>query len=194
RTVLAGLFVATGAFMNVMMINLSYDVPVKIFSIDLLAGCLFLLALDSPRLVNLLVLNRPVPPTRAWDPVWTKPWQRWLGVAAKLYILWFFVCVPFGYARTRYIAAKASAPAGPFKPGVYDVTRFNRNGKDIPYTSADTLRWKDVIIDSNSSGSVNTLDGGFWKRYRRGELPPQPDTPPGKNAGGGETRHPPANT
>jgi hypothetical protein len=42
RTVTAGLFAATGAFLNVAMINLSYDVPVKLFSMHLLFACLFL--------------------------------------------------------------------------------------------------------------------------------------------------------
>ena len=33
RTVTAGLFAATGAFLNVVMINLSYDVPVKLYRV-----------------------------------------------------------------------------------------------------------------------------------------------------------------
>jgi hypothetical protein len=176
RTVLAGLFAATGAFVNVVMINLAYDVPVKIFSSHLLLGCLFLLALDSKRLVNLLLLNRTVPPTRAWDPQWTRPWQRWLAIGAKVYILWFFLLVPLNNGRTRYLALKAPPAAGPFKPGVYDVTRFVVNGKEVPYTSGDTIRWKDVIIDNAAGGSVNTLDDVFWKRYRRGYFRYKPDT------------------
>ena len=44
RTVTAGLFAATGAFINVLMINLAYDVPVKLFATAFLclpsrAGC-----------------------------------------------------------------------------------------------------------------------------------------------------------
>ena len=60
RTITAGLFAATGAFMNVVMINLAYDVPVKLFASHLLFACLFLLALDAKRLLRLLVLNQPV--------------------------------------------------------------------------------------------------------------------------------------
>src|SRR4051812_13946636 len=67
RTVTAGLFAATGAFMNVVMINLAYDVPVKLNAAPLLFACLFLLALDAKRLLNFLVLNRPAPPTAAYN-------------------------------------------------------------------------------------------------------------------------------
>ena len=63
RTVTAGLFAATGAFMNVVMINLAYDVPVKLYASHLLFSCLFLLALDSRRLIGFLVLNQAAPPT-----------------------------------------------------------------------------------------------------------------------------------
>src|SRR3954470_14976708 len=66
-TVTAGIFAATGAFMNVVMINLAYDVPVKLYASHLLFCSLFLLAMDAPRLVNLLVLNRATPPTDAWE-------------------------------------------------------------------------------------------------------------------------------
>jgi hypothetical protein len=41
------------------MINLSYDVPVKLFASHLLFACLFLLALDAPRLLDFFVFNRP---------------------------------------------------------------------------------------------------------------------------------------
>jgi hypothetical protein len=83
RTVTAGLFAATGAFLNVVMINLSYDVPVKLYSSHLLFSCLFLLALDSPRLLRFLVLNKPISGTTAYDPIFARPWQFWGSVAGQ---------------------------------------------------------------------------------------------------------------
>ena len=60
-TVTLGLFAATGAFLNVVMINMSYDVPVKLYASHLLLACLFLLAWDAKRLFRFLVLNRATP-------------------------------------------------------------------------------------------------------------------------------------
>jgi hypothetical protein len=176
RTILAGVFAATGAFTNVVMLNWAYDVPVKIFSSNLLLGCLFLLALDSQRLVNLLLLNRTVHPTLAWEPNWTKSWHRWLAIATKLYFVWFFVWTPFKSARTRYLTLQRPPVQGPFKTGVYEVTKFALNGKDVPITRGDSLRWKDVIFDSPAAGSANTMDTMFWTRYRRGYFRYKPDT------------------
>jgi hypothetical protein len=73
RTVTAGLFAATGAFLNVVMINLSYDVPVKLYASHLLFACVFLLALDSKRLLRFLVLNQSTPATTAYTPYSTGP-------------------------------------------------------------------------------------------------------------------------
>ena len=176
RTVTAGLFAATGAFMNVVMINLSYDVPVKLYASHLLFSCLFLLALDSPRLVNLLVLNRMTPPTTAYEPPFTRPWQRWASMALWLFFVYQFLVVPLENGHARWLAANARQKPGPFRPGVYDVRSYVVNGTPVPETSGDTIRWRDLIIDSNSSGSVNTLDDLFWQRYRRGYFRYKPDT------------------
>jgi hypothetical protein len=176
RTVTAGLFAATGAFMNVVMINLAYDVPVKLYASHLLFACLFLLALDSKRLLGFLVLNKGAPATAAYDPRFTWTWQRWGAVAVKVFIVFQILILPLTGAWTRYENAQRVPPAGPFKAGVYDVRRYVVNRDTVPAASADTLRWRDVIIDSPGAGSVNTRDQVFWQRYRRGYFRYRPDT------------------
>lgn len=167
-TVTAGLLAATGAFLNVVMINLSYDVPVKLFASHLLFACLFMLALDAPRLINFLVLNRATPPTTAYDFPFTKGWQRWGARAVKLFIVVQVLVLPMWSGWTRYQAATGPQRQGPFPVGVYQVQRFVVNGTEVPYTMGDSLRWNDVIFDNASAGSVGTRDPVFWQRYRRG--------------------------
>lgn len=168
RTVTAGLFAATGAFMNVVMINLAYDVPVKLFASHLLFACLFLLALDSERLLRFLVLNQATPPTTAYEPRFAKTWQRWGARAVKAYLLYAIVYTPFMSSRQRYLAAQAPQPNAPFAAGMYDVRQYIVNHDTIPATSSDSTRWRDVVIDNADAGSVNTTDPLFWQRYRRG--------------------------
>jgi len=168
RTVTAGLFAATGAFLNVVMINLSYDVPVKIYAAHLLLACLFLLALDAPRLVRFLVLNQPVPATTAYDPRFAFAWQRWGSIGVKLFLLFQFLIFPVKNGWQRYKAFNATQAPGPFTPGFYDVRRYVVNRDTIAASAADTLRWRDVIIDNSGAGSINTSDRVFWQRYHRG--------------------------
>jgi hypothetical protein len=142
----------------------------------LLFSCLFLLALDSKRLVNFLLLNRPTPPTSAYEPLFTKPWQRWGGAAAKVFLLVQILLFPLKDGWARYQAANAPPSPGPFRPGVYDVRSYVVNREVVPAASTDTIRWKDLIFDSNGAGSVNTGDQLFWQRYRRGYFRYKPDT------------------
>ena len=175
RTVTAGLFVATGAFMNVVMINLAYDVPVKLYSSHLLFASLFLLALDSKRLVGLLVLNQPAPATTAYEPYFSSPWLRGGGIAVKLLLVYQFLVVPVRTGWQSYTLEHAPPRLGPIAVGVYTVKSYVVNRDTVPATSPDTLRWKDVIFDSRNAGSVNTSDQVFWQRYRRGYFRYRPD-------------------
>ena len=176
RTITAGLFAATGAFLNVVMINLAYDVPVKLYASHLLLSCLFLLALDSRRLIDFLILNRPTPATTAYDPFFARPWQRWGSGLVKVFIVYNILVVPLQSSWTRYQVAKRPPNPGPFAAGVYDVRSFVVNGDTIPLTSTDSLRWRDVIFDNAGAGSVGTRDPVFWQRYRRGYFRYKPDT------------------
>ena len=176
RTITAGLFAATGAFANVVMINMAYDVPVKLYSSHLLFCSLFLLALDAPRLIRFLVLNLPTPPTNAWDFQLTRGWQTWTTRAAKAYLVVTLLVMPLNSGWNGFQSLRHPPRTGPFAAGVYEVRRYVVNHDTIPAASGDTLRWKDVIIDNNSGGSVATADGVFWRRYGRGYFRYRPDT------------------
>jgi hypothetical protein len=168
RTVTLGLFAAAGAFLNVLMINLSYDVPVKLYASHLLLACLFLLAWDARRLFTFLVLNRAAPGTTTYEPYFSGRWQRRAAVAAKLGILYMVLAVPLQTSWRRFRMTSAPPGASVFAPGVYDVRTYALNDDTIPPLPGDSLRWRDVIFDGPMAGSVGTADNLFWQRYRRG--------------------------
>ena len=176
RTVTLGLIAAAGAFLNVVMINLSYDVPVKLFSMHLLLSCLVLLAMDAPRLAPFFLLNLAVPATTAWEPVHTRPWQHYTRRAAKGLFVVVLLVMPLWRAWQTYRAQQLPRAAVPFGAAIYDVKHYVLNGDTIPPSSADSLRWRDVIFDNAMQGSVNTRDTLFWQRYRRGVFRYKADT------------------
>ena len=175
-TVTAGLLLAMGAFLNVAMINLGYDVPVKMYSMHLFFSSVFLLALDYKRLLGFLVFNQGAPPTWAWEPRFTKPWQRWAARAVWLFMVWQLLINPFkdSISYTRLLATQ-SVP-GVFGTAVYDVKHFVVGTDTIPAGSGDSLRWKDMIFDNASLGSVATRDSLFRRLYGRGYFRYKADT------------------
>jgi len=165
-TVTLGLFAAAGAFLNVLMINLSYDVPVKLFAGHLFLACIVLLLWDSRRLFTLFVRNRPMPGTGAYEPYFTKRWLRYAALAVKLVLIWYILIQPFRNGWRTYQSVANQPAAEPFRAGVYDVRTFVVAGDTLP--ARDPSRWNDLIIDNAGSGSVGTSDTLFWQRYGRG--------------------------
>jgi hypothetical protein len=160
RTSTLGAAVAAGVFLNVMMLNLCYDIPVKIFSIHLFALSLFLLAGDAGRLLNFFVFNRPTPAAWVAPPL---PWRwRIAQLTLKSVFILLFALLPF----YQYLQGQAmvQAPAkGRLTTGVFEVERFE-TAAPLP----DSLRWKDVVFETYPGGSIATTDTLLRQRYRRG--------------------------
>lgn len=176
-TITLGLIAAAGAFANVFMINVAYDVPVKHYSAHLLLCSMFLLAWDAPRLIQMLVLNRGGAGTGLYDlPAWWAPWKRWVAYATKALFLWQFLITPVMNGWNGYKRAHGPQPVGVLPVGVYDVRKFVVGKTEVPLTSTDTLRWRDLIIDNAGGGSVGARDGAFWVRYGRGYFRYKADT------------------
>ena len=167
RTATLGVLIATAVFINVMMLNLSYDIPVKLYSMNLVLQCLYLLANEYHRIACFFVLNKPAPGSSVYNYPLTKKWLRISRIVLKLGVVLlmgksFYEILQ--YSR-EYNAIKIHKD---FKPGMYDVTKYVVNSDTLPALITDTIRWKDLIIENNGMGSINTGDIRFRKRYGRG--------------------------
>lgn len=167
RTATFGTIVALGVFTNVMIMNMGYDIPVKLFSTHLVVICFVLLAFEYRR-IFVLLFNNPMPVGTVYRPVILKKWIRIAGYVLKLAFIVFVVILPFKQDYELYKNSQKSQTTGPIKPGVYEVKTFVLNGDTLPFTYADKLRWKDVIFDHNTGGSVGSVDTMFRQRYGRG--------------------------
>ncbi len=88
-TATLGALVCLADCIQIFTLNMTYDVPVKLFSFHLLLMCLFLLAPELRRLADFFILNRvPGPSTRA--PLFTTRRANRVAVAAQIV---FGVCL-----------------------------------------------------------------------------------------------------
>jgi hypothetical protein len=168
RTSTFGTLLAAGIFANVMMMNISYDIPVKLFSTHLFAMCLFLLAFEYKRVSDFLLLNRTAAAGYIYRVSFPKKWMRISRIALKCLFVLAVVFIPFRNTVRNYRQTHSQREIKPIRPGVYNVHVFALNGDSLPLSFTDTLRWKDVIFEKGGSGSVNTSDTMFRQRYRRG--------------------------
>lgn len=176
KTITIGLCIAMTVFINVMVLNLCYDIPVKIFSIHLVLYCGYLLINDGKRMLDFFVYNRPVQSNTINRIIFKKKWMRITRVVLKLVFIALFVVMPFYNTRAWYQSIYKEIDTKPIRSGIYDVSIYVVNKDTIPGLVTDTLRWKDMIFEKGGLGSVGSADTTFRQRYRRGYFNFVPDT------------------
>jgi hypothetical protein len=146
RTTLLGALVSFGVMGHVAMLNFSYDVPVKQFSMHLVAMSLFLMAPDLGRLARMFVLNRAVEPA-ALRPLSRWPWvNRGAIILRTLAVAGFVGMALYGAQESR----KSFGDLAPKSPlyGVWSVEEFEVDGQVRPPLVADADRWRRVVFDA----------------------------------------------
>lgn len=144
RTQLVGALWTAGVMANVFVLNMFYDVPVKIYSFHLLALAMVIAAPDMQRLARLFLLNRPVPRADLRGP-WTNRTMRRVAFGVKL--AWVGFTVPFMFwqmSEMRYTYG-ALAPRGELD-GTWEVREFRRDGVELPPIITDAVRWRYLTL------------------------------------------------
>jgi hypothetical protein len=169
RTTTLGALLVAGIMANVLMLNVSYDVPVKLGAFHVLLAAVALFVPDLPRLLRFFVLNRPTEPADL-GPHWTgeaRRWSRWIKGcaigAAIAYLAW-----DAHAAHTRQSAARESEPVPP--EGWYRVVSITKDGEEVPTARAEGLRWKVVSLRAGRVG-VRGLDGTMHRFRTEGAIP-----------------------
>lgn len=175
KTVTLGAILGIGVFSNVFMLNLSYDVPVKLYSMQLLLYCIFLTVQDWKRLLNFFWFNENAQPTALYHIELNKKWQKIARIIFKVGFAIQFVIMPINGEWSRYKEESSKGELKPIKVGLYNIKTFVKNNDTIPI-SMDEMIWKDFIFDKGGMGSINTLDTLFRQRYNRGYFVYQPDS------------------
>ncbi|HWZ43005.1 MAG TPA: hypothetical protein VNW97_05990 [Candidatus Saccharimonadales bacterium] len=158
-----GALLAMAGMGNVFMLNMSYDVPVKLYSFHLLAIA-FLLALpDLRRLADFLVFHRSaqIPPD---PPLFQRKWLNY-GVLTGMLLLGAYAT--YGSLRDAYAGHKFYTGAAAKSPldGIWMTDEFSLDGELRPLTFADNTRWYRVIFDPGAELSLQSVDGAR-QRYR----------------------------
>jgi hypothetical protein len=162
RTATLGAMASAAVLLNIVMLNFCYDVPVKLYSLNLLLMAIFLMAPDLPHLANLLVLNRPTAAVDLASPVvevrWIKP--RWMKIGAIAFKVLFVGYFLYGTVKGDWEGYKGFVLNRPKAPiyGLYNVENFNRAGQDIAPLTTDATRWRRVAIQSTGAFTVRMMD------------------------------------
>ena len=129
RTQLAGAALSLAATAQVFTLNMTYDVPVKLFSFHLVLMSLVLLAPDVMRVCRAAFIYR----------------AKWLAVSAQVlfggYLVWLYI---FGSVRSWY-GSGGGAPKPPLY-GIWEIDRMTIDGVERAPLVTDYDRWRRVVI------------------------------------------------
>jgi hypothetical protein len=176
RTATLGALIAAGVFTHVALLNMSYDIPVKIYSLQMVVCCLYLVANEMERILCFFVYNKPASTCTVYHYEYPKKWMR----VSRIVLKTIFILVAAGSViwdsldRQKQFAARYDGM--PFKPGLYDVVHYAVNNDTIAPLLTDTLRWQNVVFDTRTRGSIATNDTAFWQWYNRGYFTYRSDT------------------
>lgn len=166
RTIPLGLVIGFGVFVNVFALNMCYDIPVKLYSMQIVLCCLYLLVIDYKKYINFFILGKPTNPTNSYEYHFAKRWQRISRIVFKtafvlIFIGWNIVDCYNWYSETQTKEVEI------IPQGLYNIKTFKINNQITAIEATDTLAWKDFIFDKGKQGSIKTADTTFWNKYGR---------------------------
>jgi hypothetical protein len=153
KTTLIGSALLFGALGDIVYVNFAYDGGVHVYSsyFVLLAG--FLMAHYVPALYDLLIRERDAQ-IFSYYPSFSKPWQqvsRWTLKSATigifLVLLFYLQLTNFRFDPYKQPSTKGVSELR----GYYDVATFRINGREIPYSPLDSVRWLEATFENWTS-------------------------------------------
>jgi hypothetical protein len=147
RTSLLGALVAAGVLLNVVMLNFCYDVPVKLYSVNLLLMALFLLLPDFSRLVNVFIFNRTALPAELTRPHLPRRWMRLAARALMAALLLYFVITKSLAGWNSLHSTDSGGPSPVY--GVFDVESIEINGKPAAVADPANANWLQFMAENH---------------------------------------------
>jgi len=155
RTTLFGGIISFVAMANVVLIDIAYDVTVKMFAIHLMLMVMVLLLDDAKRLFNVLLFNRTAVP-RQDLPLISNPRYRIPGYAVKTLLIGYVLIATLQFSGeirdNRLNNLKQDT-----LHNKYIVDQFVINSDTLPPLRGDKARWDEVLIGSSYSPTRMTI-------------------------------------
>jgi len=156
RTAMLGAVVCLADMIQVFTLNMTYDVPVKLFSFHLILLSLFLLAPDLPQLGDVFLRRSAVRPSG--EPLlFRSRWANRTAIAAQIVFGLFLLGADLRGAWHSWNTYGGGRPK-PALYGIWDVDQMWVDGQLRPPLLTDVDRWRRVIFDSETYLAVERPD------------------------------------
>jgi hypothetical protein len=159
RTATLGALICLADMIQVFMLNMTYDVPVKLFAFHLILLASFLLAPDLPRLVNVLFTNRAIPPSTQTQLFRSVRANRIALLTQIVLGLWLVGMNAYTVRKYWSIFGGRAAPSPLY--GIWEVNRMSIDEQQRPPLLTDDSRWRRAIFDFPGQMAFQRMDDSF---------------------------------
>ena len=158
KTSLAGAMLTAFIMTNVLLYNLFYDVPVKLFAGHLVLFALFLILADVAPLFRFFVLNKSAVPKGVWVPPASRTSILKAMMISEICYSVLALITSFNTANTRWNLFKAGQKPSPLL-GAWAVTDASRS----PIKTAEGRPWTNIYFDNTFRAMVRDTSGQLWR-------------------------------
>lgn len=162
RTVTLGALLLMAVLGNVVLMNFTFDVPVKLYSTNLLLMAVFLALPDLRRLVNVLVFNRTAT-RRTLTPLFSRRWANAAGIGLRTIFVAWMMWSMLQNSLTYYQQIGPGAPRSPVF-GIWDVEELTKNAVPQPPLLSDSTRLRRVVFGEMNRATLRLMSDSV-ERY-----------------------------
>ncbi|ONM46184.1 DoxX family protein [Nocardia donostiensis] len=157
RTATLGAMLSLVSMAQVFVLNMTFDVPVKLLSFHLLLLSLVLLAPQARRMADMFLLQRRADPAvqpRLFD---SHRARRIGGAVQAVLAVWLVAgIVHVGWESWNMYG---SGVAKPPLYGIWEVSEFRADGQPVPPLLTDETRWQRVVFENQGMLTYQRMNG-----------------------------------
>ncbi len=159
RTATLGALICLADMIEVFMLNMAYDVPLKVFTFHLLLLSCFLLAPDVPRLVRFLLLRRTTSLSTE-EQLFRSVRANRIAVAAQIIFGLWLVGL---YCHFSWVIWNTQGGGRPLPPlyGIWEVKQMSIDEQLRPPLLTDSARWRRAVFDYPDRMAFQRTDDTF---------------------------------
>lgn len=157
RTTTLGALICLADTIQIFVLNLCYDVPVKLYSFHLLVISIFLIAPDLRRLANMFLFNRRVEAATLL-PLFQRKWLNLSALALQVLFGLYLIGSSFyqGYEQSKVYGDFAPKPP---LYGIWSVDEFSVDGQARPPLLTDKTRWQRAVFEYAGMLTIQPMSG-----------------------------------
>jgi uncharacterized membrane protein YphA (DoxX/SURF4 family) len=154
-----GAMVTFADSVQIFTLNMTYDVPVKLFSLHLILMSLVLIAPEAARIARVLVFNRTAGPSEQ-PPLFRRRSLVSIAIAIQLGYGSFLLWDAYSGARQSWTQYGGGAPKSPLY-GIWNIETMTVDGHTRSPLVTDYGRWRRVFFQTPTAMTFQRMDDTF---------------------------------